>query len=146
MLGHTLTHTHTQRQRVSSRLAGGLRVDTAWNIPKQPLPKLQPGKKKTKKKHNLKLFKLSVCVCVSAGPVWHSMWMTIWHHGPVIKEALDLPTSCHHGRRWVVTPQEAGGGLARRLLLRIAATCLSHLLFTYSPSPSVALFYSSQLV
>lgn len=66
MLGHTLTHTHTQRQRVSSRLAGGLRVDTAWNIPKQPLPKLQPGKKKTKKKTQFKTVQtLSVCVCLS---------------------------------------------------------------------------------
>lgn len=72
------------------------------------------ARKEKKNTHYLKLCKLSVCVCVcvSAGPVWHSMWMTIWHHGPVIKEALDLPTSCHHGRRWVVTPQEAGAASA----------------------------------
>lgn len=34
----------------------------------------------------------------------------------------------------VVTSQEAGGRLAQRLLLRTAATCFSHLLFTFSPS------------
>lgn len=66
--------------------------------------------------------------------------LALW---PVIKEALDLPTPCHHGRRWLVTSQEAGGGLAQRLLLRIAATCFSHLLFTFSPSPSISLSSSA---
>lgn len=77
---------------------------------------------------------LSVCVSQLALHVDDNL--ALW---PVIKEALDLPTPCHHGRRWVVTSQEAGGGLAQRLLLRIAATCFSHLLFIFSPSPSISL-------
>ncbi|KAM3604319.1 uncharacterized protein V6R79_009384 [Siganus canaliculatus] len=37
--------------------------------------------------------------------------------GAVIKEALDLRPPCRHGRQCVVTSQEAGGGMERRLLL-----------------------------
>ena len=65
---HTHTHTHTQLpQCVSSRLAGGLRVDAAWKIPESSLPNF------SQRKHCLTLYKLS------AGPVWHSMCTTIWH-------------------------------------------------------------------
>ena len=76
-------------------------------------------------------------VCLS----WHSMWMTIWHFG--------LPSRRHltsdPGHRCVVTSQEAGGGPPQRLLLRIAATRFSHLLFTFPPSISISLCYCSQL-
>lgn len=67
------------------QVVGGF--DAAWNIPKWLLPKLQPGREK---KHTALKTAHSACVCVSAGPVCHSMWIAIWRCSPTIKEALDL--------------------------------------------------------
>lgn len=59
--------------------------------------------------------------------------------GTVIKEPP--LTLCRHGHRCIVTSQEAGGGLAQRLLQRKVATCFCHLLFTSPPSISLHLSF-----
>lgn len=101
-----------------------------------------------RKKHYLTLCKVCVYVrvymCVSQSQLAKSSaalgrqsGITVCHQGGTWPL-----TPCRHGHRCVVTSQEAGGGgLARRLLLWIAATCFHHLLFTLPPSlhPSLLL-------
>lgn len=137
--GSVLGHTHTP-QSVSSRLAGGSRVEAARKIPKYLLPNF------SQRKNYLTLYKLSVCVCVSQ--LTQPGTACGWQSGIV---------ACHQGGTWstnpvsswpplVVTYEEAGGGLAQRLLLHIAATCFSHLLFTFPPSLYICLFFGSELI
>lgn len=129
--GSVLGHTHTP-QSVSSRLAGGSRVEAARKIPKYLLPNF------SQRKNYLTLYKLSVCVCVSADPAWHSMWMTIWHCG--------LSSRRHLVYQPCVIMATIGSNLWRGWWWAGAASVTAHSSNMFQPSvvyfPSISLYLS----
>ena len=135
---HTHTHTHSYAQTAAPVcvVAAGRWVQGGHCMEDSSVvaAKLQPEKT---------LFNTvqTLSVCVSAGPVWHSMWMTIWHYGLSSRRLLisdpvssrsPLRSNLSRGWRW------AG-----------AASAAANSGNMFQPSvvyfPSVSLFICSQL-
>lgn len=121
-LGHTHTHKQTEHRQlpqcVSSLLAGGSRVDAAWKISTVIAAKPQPRKTS---------LSASLYMCLS----WFSLARRVALRGR------------HQGSTWPLTSISSRSPLHSNLarswwwagiLLRVAATCFHHLLFTFPPS------------
>lgn len=121
------THTHTRTEHrqlpqcVSSLLAGGSRVDAAWKISTVITAKPQP------RKTNSYALSASLYMCLS----WFSLARRVALRGR------------HQGGTWPLTSISSRSPLHSNLarswwwagiLLRVAATCFHHLLFTFPPS------------